>query len=85
MLIISNFSYKSKCILSDSSHAKKSKCLQVKHFDTFTLLLSIVLLLFLLFIFFFFFFFYSALDLFWTMASLLLELQDSRVFKTRGC
>ena len=28
------------------------------------------------------FFLYSALDLFWAMASLLLEFQDSRIFKT---
>jgi len=60
---------------------KRGNVCRCNTFDTFTFLLSLVLLLFLLFIF-FFFFFYSALDLFWAMASLLLELQDSRVFKT---
>jgi hypothetical protein len=59
---------------------KRGNICRYNTFDTFTLLLSIVLLLFLLFI--VFFFFYSALDLFWAMASLLLVLQDSRVFKT---
>jgi len=43
---ISIFSYESKCVLSDSSHAKNKKSLKVKHFDTFTVLLSIVFLLF---------------------------------------
>jgi len=61
---------------------KRGNVCRCNTFDTFTLLLSIVLLFFLLFI--FFLSFYSALDLFWAMASLLLELQDSRVFKTFG-